>query len=140
MPEPEQHRTSERLTGLETRVVGIENGMKDIVTAVSLLSNEIKQEGIRRADSAAQANKPQWGVLITGFGVTFSALATLGAAFYMPIRETNVEVKAMIHELDRSQVPRVEHEKIWSFQERFSNLMLKRLERLEDDFYRRSKP
>lgn len=139
MPD-EQHRTSERLTGLEARVGGIENGMKDIVTAVSLLSNEIKQEGQRRAEQTANANKPQWGVLITGFGVTFGVLSTLGAAFYMPIRENTTELRMAVRDLDKSQVPRVEHEKIWNFQERIAGITLKRLERLEDDFYRRSKP
>jgi DNA replication initiation complex subunit (GINS family) len=72
--------------------------------------------------------------------VIFSVLATLGAAFYMPIRENSAELRLMVRELDKSQVPRVEHEKIWAFQERLSNIYQKRLERLEDDFYRRSKP
>jgi hypothetical protein len=127
------------LAALDQRVTGLEQGIKDVVTAVSILSNEIRQGG-----------KTQWPVIWSAVGVGISVLSLIGAMAYFPIREAQADFRNDLHRLDGEMVPRVEHERIWRYQERLSDLnvvnataraeeLQRRIARVEDDLYRRSR-
>lgn len=134
---PETSTDNAVIAALDQRVTGLEQGIKDVVTAVSILSNEIRS-----------STKTQWPVIWSAVGVGISVLTVIGGLLIWPMREAQMDLRQAIREVDKDQVPRVEHERIWGFQQRISDLnaklnesrvdmILKRLDKIDDDFYRR---
>lgn len=128
--------TPVQLAALDQRVTGLEQGIKDVVTAVSILSNEIRQ-----------GSKTQWPVIWSAMGVGLTMLGLVGVLVYRPVDTAVTDVKSRLIEMDKEQVPRVEHERIWAYQERISNLnkeiaglkvnnLEDRVKRMEDEFLR----
>lgn len=126
--DPAHHHTIERLATLDERVNGLEDGIKDIAAAVRSLATDVKN-----------GQSTPWGIILTGAGVALSFVVAIGGLAYMPMREQIVELKTEIRALDKEIVPRVEHERIWGLQQRLAEVQQKRVDRLEDDFYRRTK-
>jgi hypothetical protein len=122
-----EHSAGANFAALEQRVTGLEGGVAKIQTSLDNLASNL----------AVNAKTP-WGVILTGIGVMAGVMTTIGGLAYLPVREGIGEVKSAIRELDRQQVPRVEHEKVWEFQRRLGDSSVRRIERLEDDLYRRS--
>lgn len=136
----EPKTTIERIAHLDSRVTGLEQGMKDVVFAVRELSSDIKDEGRRRAEAvitaqteARESNKTPWSVILSGGGLAVTIIIAIGTLAYLPIRETQNDFKGQLKDV----VPRVEHERIWRWQERLGETFDRRIQRLEDKLDRR---
>jgi hypothetical protein len=135
----EAAKTSERIAHLDSRVTGLEQGIKDVVSAVRDLSTDFKQDSVRRAEAqlkaqsdARESSKTPWGVIFAGLGVMLAVITAIGGALYAPIHSTQTEIKTEL----RDVVPRVEHERIWRWQERLGEGFDRRIQKLEEKFDR----
>jgi hypothetical protein len=112
---------------LESRVDAIETGLHGLTKQISGLADKIDQRG-----------QTPWSLIISALALCFTAWGAFGWLIYAPVVKDQTRIEADIKALETQIVPRAEHMERWRQQERAGDDMRKRLDRLEEDRFRRT--
>lgn len=135
MPEPlnSSNNTGAHLASLETRVSGLEDGVKNILSQIQSLAVEFRDRG-----------KTPWNIIWSAVGVSFAVIVAIGGLAYAPIIATQArmemdarahyqELRNDIQRVDRDTPNRNEYERGRSTNDRNLERLEKRIDRLEYD-------
>ncbi|MBS1725016.1 MAG: hypothetical protein JSS66_18915 [Armatimonadetes bacterium] len=94
-----EHTVSAHIAAIETRVDGLEKGMRTLAEGINALGTKI--------DARAQT---QWTPIWSAAGVAVAILASLGGALYAPVNSNMQRLELQLERLREAELPRAEYD------------------------------